>query len=36
MLSTPPATITVDAPAWISRAALIVACIPEPQSRLTV
>jgi hypothetical protein len=36
MLSTPPAIIMSAAPVWISRAAAIVACIPEPHSRLTV
>src|SRR5690348_1963506 len=36
MLSTPPATTMSAAPDWISRAALIVACMPEPHRRLTV
>jgi hypothetical protein len=36
MLSTPPATITWAAPDWISRAAVIAACIPDPHSRFTV
>src|SRR6266545_6032851 len=36
MLSTPPATITSAAPVWTSRAAVIAACMPEPQRRLTV
>jgi len=36
MLSTPPATITSAAPAWISRAAAMVACMPDPHRRFTV
>src|SRR5260221_670718 len=34
--STPPAMTTSAPPAWISRAAAMVACMPEPQSGLTV
>ena len=36
MLSTPPATMISAPPDWISRAAAMVACIPDPHSRLTV
>src|SRR5260370_21049972 len=36
MLSTPPAITMSAAPVWISRAAAIAACIPDPHRRLTV
>ena len=36
MLSTPPATMMSAPPDWISRAAAMVACIPDPQRRFTV
>ena len=36
MLSTPPATNTSPSPAMIACAALLIACRPDPHSRLTV
>ena len=36
MLSTPPATMTSPSPRRIALAAVLIACRPEPQSRLTV